>query len=241
MMKTLRKLTGRELSSMIFDQRPPAKGRESGTMQFIVQPTGADGAKHFADMAPTPLAAFHNDLAAVLSVLKAPESVQVAYGSWNWHEEPTMYITCRNHAEAVAALYEGGTANTAPVTSHSDDATRYVTQLVLAQDRFNPLVNAPFVEAIRNGVDMKAFYSFFTGALAQVQSFEVRITGLTESPCEVQLRTTQQLVPRGGFSFVIGTVVDFNSLSAVPCQVPKEQKENATSWKGVLGLQRKKK
>ena len=245
MMKTLRRMTGRELSTLTVSERQASRGGATALAQFVVKPTQGEGAASFAEMPANTLTAFHNDLAAVLSALKDPVSIHISHGAWNWQHEPALYITCKNHKEAVLALDANASSNSTAPSERRDDITRYVTQIITDQEKFKSFRSASFVEAVGNAADMKQFYSLFLGAQREFTSFELRITGLTQGSCEIAMKTTDQFIPTEGFSFVQGTVVDFKALPTTPCQVTKEKQNTAKgAWGGSgfigLGLTKKK-
>ena len=245
MMQALRQKTERDLSHITFSQRAPSHG-EPGVMQFICQST-TGGATHLGALRPGELAAFHHDLSAVLAALKHPDEMDIMFGTWNKLATPFVYISCADHKAEVAHLDPSATPNTKPVTTQvspavfgkkaTDDTLRYITKLIVEQDRFKAFRNVSFVEAVANGADLRALYSYLTSLQKDIEGFEVCITGLTRGICEVAVKTTERSIPSKGVCFENGVITDWKSLPTGPYHKAKEADAH---WQNVLGLRRKK-
>eukprot|EP01064_Diplonema_japonicum_P033490 TRINITY_DN660_c10_g1_i1.p1 TRINITY_DN660_c10_g1~~TRINITY_DN660_c10_g1_i1.p1 ORF type:complete len:542 (+),score=184.00 TRINITY_DN660_c10_g1_i1:52-1626(+) len=237
LMNALKRLTGRALNNLAFEQRAPRpKDPSRAAMQFVIKPANCTTATSFSGLQAGELNAFHQDLSSVLRVLKAPKTLHVQYGKWNWAGEPFMYLTCVDHKAEVKALDETVIPNDLPVDKkHPNDAMRYVSRLVSDEDKLKGFKSACFTDALGSGGDLRKLYSFFSDTFTDLIGYEVQIHNLCNEKAEFVVKTQVTSLPQGGLlSAQSGTILDWTTLPTSP-----EPRLQSQPLQGMLGLRKK--
>eukprot|EP01059_Diplonema_ambulator_P022121 TRINITY_DN3699_c0_g1_i9.p1 TRINITY_DN3699_c0_g1~~TRINITY_DN3699_c0_g1_i9.p1 ORF type:complete len:523 (+),score=167.76 TRINITY_DN3699_c0_g1_i9:73-1641(+) len=236
LMSALKRLTGRPLNYLVFEQRAPRPNDPfRAAMQFVVKPLYSGTVTRFDELSVQELNAFHQDLCSVLKALKKPKSLHMEFGKWNWHDEPFMYVTCWDHQAEVVSLDPTVRPNDLPVDrKHPNDSLRYITKLVCEDDKLKCFRSSCFVDALGSGGDLRKLYTMFQDMFHELPGYEVQVHNLVSDRVEFVVKTQAPLPNNGHLSTTTGTIIDWNALPS--SAEPRVQQE---PLQGMLGLRKR--